>query len=306
MQCKDYYRILDVEEDATSAQIKAAYRRLARKYHPDVSVIQDAEERFKEVLEAYDTLRDPIKRIAYDRLGYCNAGGNFRPAPDRERQFGEFFSRDQDGPSACGLDDILAMFTRDVRRDPFGACATGEADFAVTAQVTLEELAHGAALELALPPTLMKSADREMPRTVRVHIPQGACDGQVLHVEAADLHGDQHDLYVRIALRPHRHFRVDGHDLTLDVPVTPWEAALGTTLEVPTLEGRVKLRIPPGSQSQQKLRLAGRGLPKGGGCAGDLYASLRIVTPSVLSDRERELYAELARASTFEPRTHLA
>ena len=215
MEHKDYYRILDVEEDATAAEIKAAYRRLARKYHPDVSGIKDAEERFKEVAEAYDTLKDPSKRITYDRLVYRYEEREFGRAPDWERQFGEFFS----------------------------------------------------------------------------------CAG-------TDESGDD-DLYVTIALRPHPLFRVDGNDLTLDVPVTPWEAALGTTLEVPTLEGRVKLRIPPGTQSQRKLRLAGRGLPRPDGGSGDLYAHIQIVTPSVLSERERELYAELARASSFEPRAHL-
>ena len=293
MLLKDYYRILDVDEDASGAEIKAAYRRLARRYHPDVSKLKDAEERFKEVSEAYETLRDPRKRTRYDQFGGV--------PPDWERQFGEFFSREDNGPSGCTLDDLLAMFKNSAARG-FAAC---DPDFEISAQITLEEAARGTELDLEMPRATRGAKDEA--RRVRVRIPKGACHGQMLRAVDAGGRGDPGGgLLVRIVLRPHSLFRVDGCDLTLDVPLTPSEAALGTSLEVPTLDGRVRLRIPPGTQSHHKLRLAGRGLPKPDGGSGDLYAQLQIVTPSVLSERERELYAELGRACSAAPRRHFA
>ena len=293
MQPKDYYRILDVDEDATAAEIKAAYRRLARRYHPDVSELKDAEERFKEVAEAYETLRDPRKRTRYDRFDHC---------PDWERQFTEFFSRD-DGPSGCTLDDLLAMFKSGTVPDPCRGPAARGRDIEMSAQITLEEAARGTDLDLEMP--LPANGSKAHARTVRVRVPKGVHDGQILHVADPGARGDpRRDLRVRIGLRPHRLFRVDGHDLTFDLPLTPSEAALGTVLEVPTLDGRVRLRVPPGTQSHRRLRLAGRGMPKPDGGSGDLYAQVQIVTPSALSERERELYAELARACSFEPRGH--
>lgn len=298
MQYKDYYRILDIDEDATEAEIKAAYRKLARRYHPDVSRLKDAEERFKEVAEAYETLKDPCKRTRYDRFGPCSG-----PPPDWERQFREFFACDEN-PARCTLDDLLAMFKGGAARNAANESAAHGRDIALCAQITLEQAAAGAELDLEIPRA--GAADRKI-RSVRVRIPKGARHGQVLRVAAAGANGEPGgDLLVTIALRPHPLFRVAGHDLTLDVPLTPSEAALGTTLEIPTLQGRVRLRIPPGTQSSQRLRIAGRGLPKPDGGAGDLYAQMQIVTPSVLSERERELYAELARACSFEPRAHFA
>ena len=298
MQFKDYYRILGIEDDATAAEIKAAYRKLARRYHPDVSKLKNAEERFKEVLEAYETLKDPCKRTRYDRFDYCAAEGL---GLDWERQFGEFFCRDE-GPSACGLDDLLRMFKSGAAQDACRGFAEDGKDVEITAQITLEEAAFGTQLELELPRAVTGSESR----SIRICVARGTCDGQVLRVAGAGCENLPGDVFVKIAIRPHPLFRIEGHDLTLDVPLTPSEAALGTSLEVPTLDGRVRLRVPPGTPSHQRLRLAARGLPKPDGGAGDLYAQIRIVTPSVLSERERELYAELARACSFEPRGHFA
>jgi len=313
MRHKDYYRILEVEEDATDAQIKTAYRKLARRYHPDVSILQDAEERFKEVVEAYDTLRDAAKRATFDRLGYW--ARELRPAPDWERQFSEVFCSEvfcgDEDAAQCDLGDLFAMF-KDApshgakRRSDH--CGNG---IEVTAHITLEQSVSGAQVELEVPVPLTGGDDaaRET-HTVRARIPRGARHGQRIRVisdDADEAHAEPRDVaYVTIAVHPHPLFRVDGDDLTLDLPVTPWEAALGATVEVPTLHGRVKLRLPPGTQSNRKLRLAGLGLPKPVGESGDLYAVLRIVTPTELSDREKALFAELARASSFEPREHLA
>ena len=306
MPHKDYYRILHVEEDATHAEVKTAYRKLARKYHPDVSDLTDAEERFKEVVEAYGTLGDPAKRMTYDRLGHW--ARELRPAPDWERQFSAVFCADE-AATQCDLGDLFAMFKGHMahrgKRD-----SAGDSDgIEVTAHVTLEQAIRGAHVELEVAEPLAGMHDSvRKTRTLRVQIPKGARHGQRIRFAAQEghgAHGETHaDPCITIAVRPHPLFRIDGDDLTLDLPLTPWEAALGTTIEVPTLEGRVRLRIPPGTQSNQQLRLAGRGLPTPDGGSGDLYAVLQIVTPTELSDREKELFAELARASSFEPREH--
>ena len=304
MRHKDYYRILDVDEDATAAEIKKAFRRLARKFHPDVSVIKDAEERFKEVAEAYEILKDPDKRSAYDCFG-CDSAEGYGEAPDWERQFREFFARADD---ACDLDDLFAMLRCGSGRATDPEFAAFGHDIEITAQITLEEAARGTVLKLELSEPSDGGSGRGT-RIVQAHVPRGVRHGQKFTVPGEAVHPDgaasSRDLHIRIALKPHPVFRVKAYDLTLELPVAPWEAALGATLEVPTLEGRVKLRIPPGTQSNDKLRLAGRGLPKPDGSAGDLYARARIVTPSVLSEREKQLSAELARASSFEPRAHL-
>ena len=303
MPCKDYYRILHLEEDANEAEIKAAYRRLARKYHPDVSAVEDAEERFKEVAEAYDTLGDPVKRMTYDCLGYYG-----RELPDWERQFSEFFCADSQ--SRRDLDGLLALFqgreTGGEERHSGGSNDNVDA----IARITLEQAVRGAEIDIEIPAPLatgMSSARETTP--VRVHVPCGVRHGQRVRVRGFErghrAHGESpHDLTVRIAVRPHPLFTVEGDDLRLDVPVTPWEAALGASIEVPTLDGGVRVRIPPGVQTDQTLRLTGRGMPKPAGGAGDLYARLKIVTPPELTEREKQLFAELARASSFEPREH--
>lgn len=294
MKYKDYYQILGVERGASEDEIKKAYRRLARKYHPDVSREKNAEERFKEVAEAYETLKDAEKRQAYDQLGRHRSGQEFRPPPDWERQFGDFFG----GAGASGsfdLGDLFAGVTG--RRSGARPGPQRGRDIEATVQLGIEEAARGTEVRLDMGH-----------RTITTRIPKGAADGQKLKVPGKGEPGGRGgagDLYITVRLRPHPIFRVDGHDLTLDLPVTPAEAALGSTVEIPTLDGKVKLRIPPNSQSGQKLRLTGRGLPTPGSGNGDLYAQIQIVLPAALSEKERALYEQLAACSTFDPRASL-
>ena len=319
MKYQDYYATLGVPRDASAEDIKKAYRKLARKFHPDVSKEKNAEEKFKEVQVAYDTLSDPEKRAAYDQLGQYRAGEDFRPPPGWERQF-RFEQGNLD--DFIDLSDLFAQFgggsfagRAGTRRGPgrsAGAFAMRGQDFEVTAHLSLEDLYRGTelALELAAPEPSPGGGMRRAPRTVRVRVPKGATDGQRLRVPGKGGDGvgggPPGDLYLNIALKPHPLFRAEGHDLYLDLPVAPWEAALGAEVEVPTLDGRVKVNIRPGSRAGQKLRLAGKGLPKPGDGYGDLYCVLQVAMPSVLTERERALYQELARASHFDPRAHLA
>jgi curved DNA-binding protein len=317
MRYQDYYATLGVPRDASAEDIKKAYRKLARKFHPDVSKEKNAEEKFKEVQVAYDTLSDPEKRAAYDQLGQYRPGEDFRPPPGWERQF-RFEQGNLD--DFIDLSDLFAQFgggsfagrgaRRGAGRGAGGFAMRGQ-DYEVTAHLSLEDLYHGTevALELAAPEPSPGGGTRRVGRTVRVRVPKGATDGQRLRVPGKGGEGvgggPPGDLYLNIALKPHPLFRAEGHDLYLDLPVAPWEAALGAEVEVPTLDGRVKLTIRPGARAGQKLRLAGKGLPKPAGGHGDLYCVLQVAMPSVLSERERALYQELARVSRFDPRAHL-
>jgi len=297
---KDYYKILGVERGASDDELKKAYRRLARKYHPDVSKEPNAKERFQEVSEAYDTLRDKEKRAAYDNLGRHSAGQEFRPPPDWFDRFGGKDGAFGRGGMSFEDIDLSELFeTLGVRRGARGARRTsvpipGE-DYAVTVRLALEEAARGTQREL-----------RIGDRTIQARIPKGATDGERLRLRGKGgpgaSGGPPGDLYLQIELAPHALFRPSGHDLDIEVPLAPWEAALGAQVEIPTLEGTVAMKVPAGSRAGQKLRLAGKGLPKPGGGAGDLYAALTIVVPPTLSERERALYESLREASPFDPR----
>lgn len=307
MKYKDYYAILGLERGATDAEIKKAYRRLARKYHPDVSKERNAEERFKEVNEAYQTLSDAEKRAAYDQLGRHRPGEEFRPPPDWGQRFGA------GGDDFVDLSDLFEQFgLRGARARGGGRrFAMKGQDYEVTAEIGLEDAARGTevALDLAAPEVGQDGAVRRVSKTVRIRVPKGATDGQRLRVPgkggAGMGEGEPGDLYLNIRLKPHRLFKPNGHDLYLELPIAPWEAVLGAEVEVPTLEGRVKLSIRPGSRSGQKLRLTGKGLPTPHGGGGDLYCVLQIVTPTRLSAREKQLYEELAKISNFDPRSDL-
>lgn len=296
MRYKDYYATLGVERDASEADIKKAYRKLARKYHPDVSKEADAEEKFKEIAEAYQTLSDPEKRAAYDQLGRYRAGEEFRPSGDWEARFGSGGFEDFD------LGDLFAQFGGFGRRAGGTQGARGFAmpgqDYEATASISLEDAARGTEVELSLSP---QTGSR-----TRIRIPKGAVDGQRLRVPGKGGPGigggPAGDLYLNIQLRPHPLFKPSGHDLYLELPIAPWEAVLGAQVEVPTLEGRVQVQIRPGSRAGQKLRLSGKGLPRPKGGAGDLYCVLQIVTPPKLSERETALYQELRDISKFDPR----
>ena len=308
MKYKDYYGILGIERSASADDIKKAYRKLARKYHPDVSKDPEGEEKFKAVAEAYETLKSPEKRAAYDQLGSYRQGQDFQPPPDWGKQYGDSqFSFDD-----VDLADLFAGLSAGRHRaGPGGGQIRmpGE-DYEVTAQISLEQAYSGTEVELNLtvPEHDGKEFVRRVPRTFKVRIPKGATAGQRLRLAGRGGKGfnggRDGDLYLNIALHPHALYRVSGHDLYLDLPLAPWEAVLGATLEVPTLGGPVRLKVPPDTQAGRQLRLAGRGLPKPGGKEGDLFAIVQIVVPAAAGERERELLKQLAEASTFNPRAH--
>jgi curved DNA-binding protein len=314
MKYKDYYAVLGVERNATEDDIKKAYRKLARKYHPDVSKEKNAEEKFKEVGEAYEVLKDAEKRAAYDQMGSYQPGQDFRPPPDWGDRFGS--GAGPHGFQDLGdidLADLLAGLGRGGMRG-----ARGDAEFRMPGQdyeanvhVRLDDLIRGIELDIPISATEIgvDGTLRRAARTIKVRIPKGATDGQRLRVPGKGGQGmggaRAGDLYLDIHLEPHELYKIDGHDLYLEVPVAPWEAALGASVEIPTPTGKVSLKIPPGSRAGQKLRVRGRGLPRPQGAEqGDLYAVLQIVTPSVLSEAEKELYGKLAQASSFNPRGH--
>ena len=299
MKYKDYYKILGVTRSAGDDEIKKAYRKLARKYHPDVSKEPNAKEKFQEVSEAYETLRDKEKRAAYDSLGSgFRQGQDFRPPPDWFDRFGGGGkAEDLHGVDLGELFESMGLFGRAQRRTGgFGrrAAFPGE-DYEVPVRLTLEEAYRGTERTVQLDG-----------RGFTARIPRGATDGQRLRLRGKGgpgmNGGPAGDLYLQIALEPHALYRASGHDLDIEVPLAPWEAALGAEVEVPTLEGRVTMKVPPGSKAGQKLRLAGKGLPKPGGGAGDLYAVLSIAVPATLTDSERTLYEELRKTSRFDPR----
>ncbi|PWT70363.1 MAG: hypothetical protein C5B46_09610 [Proteobacteria bacterium] len=311
MKYKDYYKTLGLERSAAEADIKKAYRKLARKYHPDVSKEKDAEERFKEVGEAYEVLSDPEKRKAYDEMGSYQPGQDFRPPPGWEQAFSSGGVHGFGDEGDIDLFDLLSGLGGGFRRGGSGSRSfrmPGQ-DYEVTAHLSVEEAARGVEIEIPLSTAEIgeDGAVRRTTRSVKVRIPKGATDGQRLRVPGKGGPGQggrDGDLYVNIHLRPHDLFRVDGHDLYLELPVAPWEAALGAEVQVPTLNGRINVKVPAGSRAGQKLRVRGKGMPRPGGGEGDLYTVLQIVTPSALSDREKQLYSELQKASNFNPRAH--
>src|SRR6266571_4346175 len=297
MKYKDYYKILGVARGASEDEIKKAYRKLARKYHPDVSKEANAKEKFQEVSEAYETLRDKEKRAAYDSLGSHRPGQDFRPPPDWFDRFGAGQADDLRGVDLSDLFESMGIFGRARRAGSGGRTVQfpGE-DYEVAVRLSLEEAYRGTEREF-----------RFDGRGMRARIPRGATDGQRLRLRGKGgpgvNGGPPGDLYLHIALDPHPLYRVSGHDLDIEVPVAPWEAALGAEIEIPTLEASVSMKMPPGSKGGQKFRLAGKGLPKPNGGAGDLYAVLNVVVPGTLSEREKQLYEELREASRFNPRS---
>ncbi|MEX1993485.1 MAG: DnaJ C-terminal domain-containing protein [Steroidobacteraceae bacterium] len=306
MKYKDYYAILGVQRNASSEEIKRAYRKLAHKYHPDVSKDPAGEEKFKEVAEAYETLKSPEKRAAYDQLGAHPTGQDFQPPPDWGKQYGD----GQFSFEGVDLADLFAGLAAG-RHGPgkqSGQLRMPGQDYEVTAHITLEEAYRGTeiGLNLTVPVHDEEGFPRRVPRTFKVRIPKGATNGQRLRLPGSGgkgFHGGRDgDLYLNIVVHPHPLFRVNGHDLYFDLPLAPWEAVLGATVEVPTLGGPVQLKVPPNARAGQQLRLAKRGLPRPHGAEGDLYAIVQIVVPAATSERERELFRELAQSSTFDPR----
>ncbi len=298
MQFKDYYEVLGVARDAGDDEIKRAYRKLARKYHPDVSKEADAEARFKELGEAYEVLRDAEKRAAYDRLGArYRSGQDFQPPPDWGTGFE--FSGGGGGGDGAFSDFFESLFGR--RAAPTQAAADHHARIAID----LEDAFTGAERQVTLQ-SAQRGADGRVhmvDRNLALRIPRGVREGQRLRLAgqgAPGLDGRRGDLYLEIQFKPHRWYRVEGRDLHLKLPVAPWEAALGGQVIAPTPAGRVELAIPAGAQSGRRLRLKGRGLP--GAPAGDLYVELEVVLPPADSEAARALYRRMADELRFDPR----
>jgi curved DNA-binding protein len=294
---KDYYEVLGVPRDADQDAIRRAYRKLARKYHPDLNSESDAEDRFKELGEAYEVLSDPEKRQRYDRLG-ANWREQEQEAPDSN--FEEFFAR-----QGFGSDDARVEFSDDLFERLFGGRAGGGPGGRTRGPLRGQD--REALLELSLEDAL-EGGRRRLTldhREIDVNFPAGVRDGQLIRLAGQGGPGRDGgptgDLYLRIVLKPHPNFRRRGDDdLDVDLPVAPWQAALGATVPVQTPSGTAQVRVPAGSSSGRRLRLRGRGLPKPGGGGGDLHAIVKITVPKHLSDRERELYEQLAESSPRE------
>ncbi|HYW04874.1 MAG TPA: DnaJ C-terminal domain-containing protein [Gammaproteobacteria bacterium] len=311
MEFKDYYEILGVPRDASQDDIKRAYRKLARKYHPDVSKEPDAEARFKEIGEAYEVLRDPEKRKAYDNVGRgYHAGEDFRPPPGWESGFD--FSGGFSGVEGEAFSDFFeSLFgRRRGTRSPFGAGfrVRGE-DQQARVRISLEDAYRGATRTLTLqsPEVDERGRVRRGTRSLNVRIPAGVREGQRIRLPGQGSPGagggESGDLYLEVEFERHPLFTVDGRDVHLTLPLTPWEAALGTTVAVPTLGGPVDMKIPAGTQAGRRLRLKGRGLP--GRPAGDQYVTIRVVVPPVRTEEDRELLQRMARQMPMNPREHL-
>jgi curved DNA-binding protein len=298
VEYKDYYEVLGVPREASPDDIRRAYRKLARRYHPDLNQESDAEERFKEVSEAYEVLSDPEKRERYDNLGRGWRQGEGPGAGDFEDLFGQQGFGGGDVRVEFGEGGFSEFFER-----VFGDRA------ATTSAGPLRGRDHEAVLELSLEEALAGGRRRlslEDGRSFEVNIPAEGREGQRIRIAGQGAPGRDGgppgDLYLLVRLRPHRRFRREGDDLHLELPVSPWEAALGAAVPVETLTGTAQVRVPAGSSSGRRLRLRGRGLPKRGGGRGDLYASVQIAVPKRLSDEERDLFEKLAGVSQFDPR----
>jgi curved DNA-binding protein len=314
---RDFYEDLGVSRTASPDEIQRAYRKLARTYHPDVNKDPGAEERFKDISEAYDVLSDPDTRAKYDRFG-----PQFRQVPDGvdPDQWAEAQragARRSGGGSAGGRGgfDGFDGWTTVSGDDIFGG---GDADFddlfggifgrrrrgpvrgadqEVEIELSLEDAFTGGRRRISLP-------GPDGPRSYEVDIPPGVTPGQRIRLagQGAQGSGGPGDLYLVVSIAPHSRFRLDGRNVTVDLPVTPWEAALGARVPVDTPGGEAKVTVPAGSSSGRRLRLRGKGLPNPKGDPGDLYAEVKIMVPRKLSDRERELFEELGRVSEFDPR----
>ncbi len=312
MEFRDYYQIMGVKRDATQDEIKRAYRLLSRKYHPDVSKEPDAEARFKEMAEAYEVLKDPEKRAAYDQLGAnWKAGQEFRPPPDWNAGF-EFSGDGSDAGGPAGHSDFFeSLFGRSFRADADGHRsfhAQGE-DHHAKVLIDLEDACHGAtrSISLRLPVVDAKGRVTTRERILNLRIPMGIREGQ--HIRLAGQggpgfgEGKAGDLYLQVAFRPHPHFRAEGRDLYVELPLAPWEAALGATVRVPTPGGVVELKIPPNSAAGRKLRLNGRGIP--GNPPGDFYAMLQVALPQADTEAAKAVYRNMAEKMKFNPRATL-
>jgi curved DNA-binding protein len=289
MQFKDYYDTLGVTRAASAEEIKRAYRKLARKFHPDVSKEKNAEAKFKDVQEAYEVLKEPSKRATYDQLGRdYRPGQQFRPPPGWNQHFAQ--SGGQRFSDLNGFSDFFSTLFGGAGGNFGGAGGSSgaqpEADAGVL-EVTVEEVFGGTKRRVTI-------HEGGRPRQVDVQIPAGIADGQALRIAGGGTRGA---LIFRIKVRPHSLYTIHGKDVHIELPVAPWEAALGARVAVPTLGGPVELTVPPGAQSGQKLRLRGRGLP-----GGDQLVIIKLVTPAAETSQAREAYERMRREFKFDPR----
>lgn len=313
MDFKDYYQIMGVTREAAPEEIKRAYRKLARKFHPDVSKEPDAEAKFKEVAEAYEVLSDREKRKAYDELGAnWREGQDFHPPPDWGGQEYEFRA----SSGAAGDDTAFSDFFEELFRGTRREGARGGHSVHMRGQneharihIDLDDAIHGVTrtLHLRLAEPDVNGVMRVRDKTLNARIPKGVRAGQRIRLAGQGGpgvgDGEAGDLLLEVVFNPHPLYAVEGADLTLTLPVAPWEAALGATVRAPTPEGVVKVKIPPGARNGQRLRLKGRGLP--GHPSGDLYIQLVIETPAATTEREKQAYREMAETFTFDPRAKL-
>lgn len=325
---KDYYEILGVPRTASADDIKKTYRKLARKYHPDLNKSAGAEARFKEIGEAYEVLSDTGKRSRYDQLGRnWQAGQEFRPPPGFGGGPFEFHGAPGGGRGFKGQDmgefsDFFEMLfgqqfggraSRGAPSNMWGAneeFAPQGQDHEAEISISLEEACHGTTKSISLQSTQQdpRARSQGQTRTYQVKIPPGITEGARIRLAgqggAAAGGGAAGDLYLTIHIAPHPLFRIDGSNLEVDCLLTPWEAALGAKVAIPTLQGKAFITIPAGTESGQRLRLRGKGIPQKRGLeAGDLVAVIRIVVPRQMTARERALFEELAKVSTFDPRS---
>ena len=318
MDFKDYYKTMGVTKDATPDDIKRAHRKLARKYHPDVSKEKNAEAQFKDLAEAYEVLRDPDRRLAYDQLGAnYKAGQEFRPPPQwagRQAAGGAGFDTEGSADHSAFFEELLRSMGARGAATGEGGGRGGEATFDMHGQdqhariqINIEDAYSGAArsLQLRIPDL---ETGRLQDRSIEFSIPKGIRAGQHIRLAAQGApglgRGSPGDLYLDVEFLPHRLYRIDKLDVYMDLPVAPWEAALGAEVEAPTPTGRVEVKIPPGSASGRKLRLKGRGLPAK--VPGDFYFVLQLAVPLASTDADKKAYADMAAAfNTFDPRAHL-
>ena len=325
MEYKDYYQLMGVERDATQDEIKRAYRKLARKYHPDVSKATDAEARFKEVGEAYEVLKDPEKRAAYDQLGAnWKAGQDFNAPPGWDAGFefsGDGYTGGFEGDAGTHSDFFESLFGQFRAGGQGGYSGPGTrgglhargSDHHARVLIDLEDAMHGVtrSISLRVPEVDAQGHVTTRERVLNVRIPKGVKQGQHIRLVGQGNpgmgEGKPGDLYMEIEFNPHSIYRVDGRDVYLDVPVAPWEAALGAAIKVPTPAGTVDMKIKPGSANGSKLRLKGRGLPGGsaGNKPGDLYVVLQLALPPAATDKAKGIYKNMQQELDFNPRAKL-
>jgi curved DNA-binding protein len=307
VEYKDYYQALGVDKTASADEIKKAYRKLVRKYHPDVSKHADADTKTKEINEAYDVLGDAEKRAAYDDLGRgYRPGQEFQPPPDWGAQY--------DFGGADPNDFFADLFSQVGRRQRGGAGRGGGfnmrgEDIHATIEIDLRDAYDGAAknVTLRVPQRDANGRVHMQEKQLSVNIPKGVTEGQQLRLSGQGQpgmgEGGAGDLYLEIHFRHDARYRVEAKDVYEDVPIAPWEAALGAKIAVPTPSGTVEVSVPAGSQTGRKLRLKGRGIPAKP--PGDLYLILNVVLPAATTDRARELYEQMARELAFNPRANM-